>query len=173
MITRRALLPLVLGAAALAVGVPACKKPLPPQLSPQSAKVLNVDLAGIDLRVTFDAFNPNAYDLSVRRVTAHVVIDGKLDLGTVTADQPISLPAGKRILIEVPIQVRWNGASALGAVGAVKKVVPYEVDGTANVGGETLNLDVPFKLKGEITQQQLVNATLKSLPNIPGIAPPR
>lgn len=173
MISRRALLPCVLGAAALVLAMPACKKPQPPQLVPQSAKVMNVDVAGIDMRVTFDAFNPNAYDLSVRRVTAHVVIDGKLDLGTVSADQPISLPAGKRILVEVPIAVRWNGATALGALGAVKKVIPYEVDGTANVGGETLNLDVPFKLRGEITQQQLVNATLKSLPNIPGITPPR
>lgn len=171
MIDRRRILSLLCGASLLAIG--ACKKPQPPQLIPQSAKVTNVDLAGIDLRVTFDAYNPNTYDLSVRRVSAHVVLDGKFDLGTVTADQPISLPAGKRILIEVPLAVRWNGASALGGLGAVKKAVPYEVDGIANVGGETLNLDVPFKLKGEITQQQLVNATLKSLGNIPGLAPPR
>lgn len=172
-IRRRRLFSLLAGAALLGGGVPGCKKPEPPQLVPQSAKVMNVDLAGIDLRVTFDAYNPNSYDLSVRRVTGHVVLDGRFDLGTVTADQPISLPAQKRVLIEVPLVVRWNGASALGGLGAVKKAVPYEVDGTANVGGEKLNLDVPFKLRGEITQQQLLNATLKSLGNIPGLAPPR
>ncbi|MBS2015011.1 MAG: LEA type 2 family protein [Deltaproteobacteria bacterium] len=160
----------MLGVASVLAG---CKKPQPPQLTPKSAKVIAVDLAGIDLRVLFDAYNPNAYDLSVRRVSAHVVVDGKLDLGTVTADQPMSLPAGQRIALEVPLQVRWNGATALAAVGASRRSVPYEVDGIANVGGETLNLDVPFKMKGEITQQQLVNVTLKSLGNIPGLAPPR
>lgn len=156
-----------------ALALVACSKPQPPQLVPKSAKVTNVDLAGMDVRVTFDAWNPNGYDLSVRRVTAHVVLDGKFDLGTVTADQPISLPAGKRVLIEVPLQVRWNGAASLGALGTVKRAVPYSVDGTANVGGERLNLDVPFTIHGEVTQQQLVNAALKSIPNIPGLPTPR
>lgn len=173
MIRRRFLAGLLALAPAIALPLAGCKKPQPPTLIPQSAKVTNIDVAGIDMRVTFDAFNPNGYDLAVRKVSAHVVLDGKLDLGTVTADKPITLPAGQRILIEVPIQMRWNGAVGLGAIGALKKTVPYDVDGTANVGGETLNLDVPFKLKGEISQQQLVNATLKSLGNIPGLAPPR
>ena len=54
--------------------------------------------------------------------------------------------------------------------------MPYTVDGTATVGGERLNVDVPFKLSGTMTPEQLQGALMKSLqglPAIPGLTVPK
>lgn len=147
----------------------ACSKPLPPQLTPKEAKVTAIDPTGLDMRVKMEAFNPNGFALEVQSVVAHVIIDGTHDLGTVTASQPISLPASARTLIDVPLNVKWKGAVNLVTLASSKKPIPYAVDGTATVGGASLNVDVPFKLQGVITPEQLQQAGLKSLQAIPAL----
>ena len=155
--------------AAAGAGVGACSKPQPPQLTPQEAKVTAVDVSGFDMRVKMDAFNPNGFPLSVRSVTAHVVVDANQDLGTVTSTQPFTLAAHAHTIIDVPMTVKWKGIGGLAAIAAAKRPVPYVVDGTATVGGESLNVDVPFKLQGVLTSDQLQQAAVKSLQNIPGL----
>ncbi len=150
-------------------GPVACSKPQPPQLTPKEAKVTAVDLTGFDMRVKMEAFNPNGYDVSVRTVVAHVVVDGTHDLGTVTAAQPFNLPANARTVIDVPLSVKWKGAVNFASLATSKRPIPYAVDGTATVGGESLNVDVPFKLQGVITPEQLQQAGLKSLQAIPAL----
>lgn len=150
-------------------GAGACAKPQPPQLTPLEAKVTAVDIGGFDMRVKLEAFNPNGFDLSVRSVTAHVIVDGSQDLGMVTALQPFNLPANARTAIDVPMTVKWKSAGSLVAVAASKRPVPYSVDGTATIGGPRLNFDVPFKLMGTITPAQLQHAAVKSLQAIPGL----
>ncbi|MDB4933617.1 MAG: hypothetical protein JWP87_589 [Labilithrix sp.] len=159
----------LLSAAALVVTLAACSKPKAPQLVPQEAKVTSVDISGFDMRVKMDAFNPNGYPLSVRTVVAHVIVDGNQDLGTVTASQPIDLPANAHTIIDVPMSVKWKSVGSLAAIAAAKRPVPYTLDGTATVGGESLNVDVPFKMQGTITAEQLQQAGLKSLQGIPGL----
>jgi LEA14-like dessication related protein len=162
--------------ALFAVMLVACQKPLPPQLTPKEVKVTAVSLEGFDMRVKMDAFNPNGFELSVRSVVAHVVVDGTQDLGTVTATQPITLPPSAHTAIDVPMSVRWKGVGGLATIAAARKPVPYTVDGTATIGGERLNVDVPFKLEGVITPQQAAEAAAKSLgalglPALQGIVP--
>ena len=94
----------------------ACTKPQPPQLTPKEAKVTSVDITGFDMRVKMDAFNPNGFALSVRSVVAHVIVDGTQDLGTVTASQPINLPANAHTLIDVPMNVKWKGVGGLASI---------------------------------------------------------
>lgn len=180
-IGRRSALTLAVALVALVAPL-ACKKPLPPQLTPKEAKVTSVDLTGFDMRVKMEAFNPNGFDLSVRTVVAHVVVDGTDDLGTVTAAEPMSLPANARTLLDVPLNVKWKGAVNLATIAASKRPIPYTVDGTATVGGASLNVDVPFKLQGVLTPEQLQQAGLKSLqaipglkglPNLPNLVPPK
>ena len=167
-IGRRSALALVFALVALSAAG-ACSKPQPPQLTPKEAKVTSVDLTGFDMRVKMEAFNPNGFDLSVRSVVAHVVVDGTHDLGTVTSAQPINLPANARTLIEVPLNMKWKGAADFASIASSKRPIPYTVDGTATVGGASLNVDVPFKLQGVITAEQLQQAGLKSLQGIPGL----
>jgi LEA14-like dessication related protein len=167
--------------ALVAVALAACQKPAPPQLTPKEVKVTGASLEGLDLRVKMDAFNPNGFELAVRSVVAHIVIDGTQDLGTVTASQPIVLPANAHTLVDVPLSVKWKGVGGLATIAGARKPVPYTVDGTASVGGEHLNVDVPFKLQGVITPEQAAEAAARSigklglpgLQGLPGLLPPK
>lgn len=149
--------------------IAACSKPQPPQLTPKEAKITSVDIAGFDMRVKMEAFNPNSVELSVRTVVAHVIVDGTQDLGTVTSAQPFSLPPNVRTVIDVPLTVKWKSVGSLAQIAAAKRPVPYTVDGTATIGGESLNIDVPFKLQGTLTPEQLQSAVVKSLQGLPGL----
>ena len=182
--TRRPLLPsLFLAALALVlvslVTLVACSKPQPPQLRPVEAKVTAVDASGFDMIVKLNAFNPNDYELAVQSVVAHVIVAGNQDLGTVTASKPIALPANAQTVIDVPMNVKWKNAGSFAAIATSRKPVLYTIDGTATVGGKSLNVDIPFKMQGTITAEQLQQAGLKSLQAIPalqglpGLAPPK
>lgn len=159
----------VLVAASVVASTAACSRPKAPQLTPQEAQITSVDVNGFDMRVKIDAFNPNGFPLAVRTVSAHVIVDGTQDLGTVTALQPINLPANAHTILDVPMNVKWKGIGGLATIAASKRPVPYVLDGTASVGGESLNVDVPFKLQGVLTAEQLQQAAVKSLQNIPGL----
>jgi LEA14-like dessication related protein len=151
------------------VGALGCERPKAPVLTPQEATVTAVDLAGFDLRVKMDALNPNAFPLAVRAVTARVLLDGKQDLGTVTVAQPITLPPNGHTTIDVPMTVKWKGLAGLASLAGQRRPVPYQIDGTATVGGERLEVDVPFRLQGSITAETLQQAGLKSLQKVPGL----
>ena len=52
---------------------------------------------------------------------------------------------------------------ALAPLAASGKPVPYTFDGTAKMGSAKINFDVPFTVKGEITQAQAVQAGIRGL----------
>jgi LEA14-like dessication related protein len=160
-------------AAGCLVALIACSKPDPPVLTPKSARVTQVSLAGVDLMLDVEAMNPNAVELAIREVSGKVVLDGKYDLGIATVAAPIRLPAGARTEVAVPMALTWKDVSALATLAASSRAVPFTVDGTVNVGGERLNVDVPFHLTGTLTHDDLVKAAQRSLPGLPGLAVPR
>ncbi|MGK3996297.1 LEA type 2 family protein [Sorangium sp. So ce1024] len=157
--------------AAAAVTLVACSRPEPPTLKPEVAAVTAVTAQGIDLRVRIQAYNPNGIDLSMRSVKANVVLDGKYDVGTVTVPVPLKLTAKAWTPIQVPLSVKWQDLTGLAAMAAQGRGVPYQVNGTVAIGGETLNVDLPFQLAGTITHDQLLTAIGNSLPSLglPGL----
>jgi hypothetical protein len=142
----------------------ACSRPQPPTIAPERAVVTSIGPAGVGLSVELGVDNPNGIELSGRSVTAKVVLDGKYDLGTVSVPHPFKLAPRTRSHLVVPMSLKWADVSVLVALAAPNRPVPYDVDGTVNVGGDVLNADVPFHLSGAITHEQLVQATIHSLP---------
>lgn len=157
-----------LAALALALGALAgCAKPDPPVLKPERAKVTGVTLAGVTLAVDLDAYNPNPVGLSVRSVRAKVVLDGKTDLGEVTVPTKLELPAKQHTKVTSNLSLAWPGVSTLGSLAGSGKDIPYRVDGTVDLGGDTIHFDVPFHMDGVLTRQEIVDAGLRSLPGLP------
>jgi LEA14-like dessication related protein len=154
---------------AVAVAALGCSRPDPPTLTPEQAKVTRISPDGLDMEVRLEAYNPNSVDLSARSLKAKVTLDGKYHVGDVKSAAKVVLPAHKRTKLEVPLSVKWTDLSGLISLAASNRAVPYELDGTVEVGGDALSLDVPFKLRGMITHDELVRATMNSLPKIPGL----
>ena len=145
-----------------------CSKPAPPTLVPVSATVTEITPEGIGLSLALNATNPNGSDLGAQGVTAHVVLDRNVEMGTVTTSQPISLPAGKTTPLALPLAVKWGSLAALATLAQTTGDVPYAVDGTVTMGGTLLNVGVPFHLDGTVTHAQLVSATMRSIPGLEG-----
>ncbi|MFO0754950.1 MAG: LEA type 2 family protein [Byssovorax sp.] len=152
-----------------AVFAAACVRPDPPKLTPVSATLVSISPTSMDVSVELDAENPNSIDLSARSVSAKLTLDGRIDAGSVNVAVPIKLPARKTTRFSAPLSVKWRELTSVAMLVAQNRPVPYEVDGTVEVGGESLNVDLPFKIKGTVTHEQLVKAALGSLPKIPGL----
>jgi LEA14-like dessication related protein len=158
---RRATL-LLLGALALA----ACSKPKPPTLTPRAAQVTAVSATGVELGVELDAHNPNGFPLMCSQVTAAFELQDGTPLGSATSSEPFTLPADGDATIQAKLQVRFSSASALAPYALAAKPVPYRLRGSARVGGENLNVEVPFSLDGVLTPEQVIAAGLHGAANL-------
>jgi hypothetical protein len=144
----------------------ACSRPKPPTIVPERAVVTAVGPAGVEMSVELGVDNPNGVDLSARAVTANVVLDGRHRLRPVTVPNEFRLVARSRTRLVVPMSIPWEDVSTLIALATANRSIPYDLDGTVNLGGDLLHIDVPFHLTGVVTQEQLLQATLNSLPRL-------
>lgn len=143
--------------------VVACAKPQPPKVVPKAAQVTSVDAQGINLELTVEMTNPNGFTLAVQSITGRVVIGGQTDLGEVRVPHAVSLPPSTPVSVVVPMTIRWSGASILAASALRGEDLPFTVQGSVGVGGEKLNVDVPFSMSGVVTRAQLEKAAMNSL----------
>lgn len=147
----------------------ACQKPEPPHITPKEARVAAIGPQGLDLVIKVEATNPNRVTLSAQSFTAKARLDGRWDMGSVTVAKPIVLPPHTPTMIDVTMAVPWTDVKALTALAGARGPVPYVVDGSARIGGERINVDVPFSMSGTISREQVTNAVLKSIPTVPGL----
>ena len=148
----------------------ACQKPQAPQLTPREVVLTELTPTGASFRIKLAATNPNAFALSANSFRAHLVFDGgKVDAGTVNVATPFSLPAGATTEMDVPVTLNYSGLAALGVLATQKPTIPYVIDGTVNIGGEKLNVDVPYSVSGTVSQAQIAAASVKGLQNVPGL----
>jgi LEA14-like dessication related protein len=156
--------------ASLAVGLfIGCARPEAPTLTPTKVTVTAISPSGLNVMLDLAIDNPNKIDLAARQVAGRVTLDGRYDLGSFAVSQPFRLPARQRSELAVPFALAWKDIAGIAAVAltAGGRNVPYDVDGKVTVGGESLNVDLPFHLRGEVTHEQFVRATANSLPRFP------
>jgi hypothetical protein len=154
--------------ASLAAAIPlavACSKPAPPTLDVDRLAVTRIDLQGVALDATISATNSNSVDLTVNSVTSHLVLDKTHDVGTVTIAKAVTLPAGQKTSIDVPVTMTWTDVGSLAQLSSSAGAVPYAVDGSVELGGSLLHVAVPFHLEGSFTHQQIAAAMMSALPH--------
>jgi LEA14-like dessication related protein len=146
--------------------VVSCSKPEPPKITPRSIHVGAVTPTSIGLSLELDVENPNPFPLLVRTVDGTLKIGNGVELGSGQAQPAGSIPAHGSRTVPSDLSVKWTNVGALAPLATSPKPVPYVFEGTAKVGGEKLNLDIPFTIKGELTRQQILAAGLRGLGGI-------
>ncbi len=160
----------LLGVLAALVG--ACSRPQPPRLTPKHATISSVSPEALGVDLTLDATNPNAVDLPVRNVSGRVVIDKTIQVGATTVDQTVTLPANQTTEINLTLSIPWTDLVPLaGLATSDRRWIPYTLDGTVGLGGDLVNVRVPFKIEGNVSREQIMRAAVSALPAIPGIPP--
>lgn len=155
--------------AAAALTLVACSKPEPPTVRPISGRITSINGNGITVEAKLEAKNPNSFDIKVKSFNATIVLDDKINIGTVTSLHSITLPAEKKKQIDLPISVKWNDVGALAPLALSNRDVPYEASGTVKVAAGSVDLDLPFKVTGVVTHAQITQAVGKSIPHVPGL----
>jgi LEA14-like dessication related protein len=149
---------------ALAGSLTACKAPEPPTLEPKRAEVKQVALTGLDLELTIEVDNPNSIPLVARKVKARVKLDDRVDLGEVSVQTKLKIPANKRVSLVAPLSLSWADLRGVATLAATKAEIPFTVTGTAEIGTDDVSFDVPFQTKGSLTRDQLAKLGTGALP---------
>jgi LEA14-like dessication related protein len=144
-----------------AVLVVACSKPKPPQLTPRSAQLSAVLPDGVELALLIDAQNPNPFPIVASRVTGVFELPDGTELGRGESSEAFTLPSEGSAALSAKLKVRWNSLAALAPYAMAAKPLPYRLRGSARIGGERLNVDVPFSIDGQLTPEQVVSAGLR------------
>jgi len=150
--------------------VEACVRPKPPTITPKSAQVRAVDATGVTLMVTFDVVNPNRFPLMVHAVDGRFSVGGGagVELGKAHAEPASNIPAEGTSTVSSEIAVGWTNLPALTPFILSPAAVPYRFDGSATLGGESLNLNLPFTVSGELTRAQLISVGFRGLSSAAG-----
>lgn len=143
-----------------------CVSPRPPTLTPEVVSVAGVSAAGLELMVGLQVHNPNTFPITAREVQGTVWLADEHRLGTGRASPGQWIDAEGSARVQSELRIAWQDLSALRAFLG-RPVVPYRFDGKVTLGGEHLNVDLPFELEGQLTAQQLLGAGLRGLPSIP------
>ena len=139
----------------------ACSKPKPPELEPRSARVSAIKPESVELTLVLDAHNPNSFPVVANRVTASFELQDGSPLGRGESSEAFTIPAQGDAQISAKLDVRWNSVAALAPYALAAKPLPYRLRGSARLGGETVNLDVPFSIDGQLTPEQVIQAGLR------------
>lgn len=143
--------------------VAACSKPEPPKVTPKSARVSSIDARGLGLTVELDVYNPNRFPLVAKSVSGSLEVGSGVELGRARSEPQGSIPANGSSTVSSELLVSWTNAAALAPYALSNNPVPYTFKGIATIGGEKLNVDVPFTIKGELTRDQVVSIGLRGL----------
>lgn len=137
--------------------------PKMPQVNPRSAQVTQVAPSGLTLKVELEVYNPNSFPLVAHQVQGTVLLGNGAELGRGSARPPGSIPGKSTTLISTDLAVPWVNLTALAPFALSPAPVPYLFRGQATIGGESLNVTVPFELSGHLTREQLLAAGLRGL----------
>lgn len=108
-----------------------------------------------------DAHNPNAFPIVANRVSAIFELQDGTELGRGESSEAFSLPAQGDAALTAKLEIRWNSLSLLAPYALAAKPLPYRLRGTARLGSEHLNMDLPFTIDGQLTPDQVIQAGLR------------
>jgi LEA14-like dessication related protein len=158
----RRLSPAVLTFATVALA--ACSKPQPPTITTITPTAVMADQHGVTVGLQVGMHNPNRVAIPVKAVNAHLNLDDKLDLGDVQTSEAVTIPAGQDANVPVSIPIAWTDIGQMAVLAGSPHDVKYKASGTVTLGGDLVNVTVPFEATGTLKQQDIAQGTMKTVP---------
>lgn len=149
-------------AATLALGLALGCSPKMPTVTPQVARVMWVSPAGVRLAIEVDVHNPNSFPLMANAIEGVIEVGPGSTLGYGTAYPGGTIPAEGASRVITQVDVQWTNIAALTPFLMSPLPVPYVFKGNARIGGDDVNLSVPFEVNGQLTRAELIGAGLRA-----------
>ena len=146
----RRLRPLILLALAAcsAIAERAFSRPL---IAVRGVKVRSVGITGGSIEVSLHISNPNPYPLPVQRATYTFALADSTEIGRGESAAAFTLPAHDSTVVELPLDVSWQGLRAAARDAARDGTVDYRLTGSVTIDTPVGNPNVPFESAGRFT----------------------
>jgi LEA14-like dessication related protein len=140
----------------------ACARPEPPSVSPHVVRLSAVSATGLDFDVQLQVHNPNSFPIAAEAVHGTLYGARAQMLGQGSSQPRESIPGESTRLVASQVHIGWKNLVAVAPLLAAEHI-PYEFRGDVTLGGESINVTLPFTLSGELTRSQLLEAGWRGL----------
>jgi len=131
-----------------------------PTIAVRGVKLRSVGLGGGSLQVSLAISNPNPYPLPVHRATYSFVLADSTEVGRGESAAAFTVPAHDSTVVQLPLDVSWQGLRAAGRDAARDGTVDYRLAGTVTLDTPLGDPNVPFTAVGRFTAPP----SLRSIP---------
>ncbi len=139
-----------------------------PTMEVQNAQVTHVGPFGIGMNVMIKVYNPNSFDVMVRRVHAEATLAGRYTLPAADVQPNVWLPAKETTVVTAPATIPWPLVPGLLAATLGNEYVTYRVKGFADVSAtRAIGLQVnnqPLDEQGRVPRELVLRAARTSIP---------
>ena len=141
--------------------VTSCFKPKPVEIQPQSLQLSSIGPSGVNLALVLDVHNPNGFPITASAINAVIELSDGSELGQGSATPAFTIPAEGNAAVPAQLGMRWTNVALLAPYALGAKPMPYRVRGNARIGGQSLNVEVPFTISGQLTAEQVLQAGMR------------
>jgi LEA14-like dessication related protein len=156
-----ALLPVLVLAACGSLAERAFSRPV---ILVRGVKVKSVGITGGSIEVSLHITNPNPYPLPVQRALYSFALADSTEVGRGESAAAFTLPAHDSVVVQLPLEVSWQGLRAAARDAARDGTVDYRLKGTVTIDTPVGNPNVPFESVGRFTPPP---SLVRSLPTTP------
>jgi LEA14-like dessication related protein len=136
-----------------------CETTHPPEITAETVTTMKIGPEGADIDASLDTYNPNKSALTTTGFESKVTIGGKPDVARAVVSQALTLPAGQRVRLKLPIRVEWTDPAAIKALAEAKAPASYTVTGAVHFStGKGKDIQTPFKISGTMGADELGRA---------------
>lgn len=120
----------------------------PPSVALRNVAVESIGLAGGSLRVALLVRNPNFYPLTSAGMQYQVLVGDSVAIAAGVDTTHRHIGANDSTIVELPVQVSWQGLSAAGSAIAANGLVPYQLVGHITLDTPLGTHDIPVNQRG-------------------------
>jgi LEA14-like dessication related protein len=120
----------------------------PPTVALRNVRVDGVGLTGGSLRVALLVRNPNFYPLSTARMRYQLLVGDSVVIASGVDSTQRRVASHDSTVVELPVQVSWQGLSTAGRTIAASGLVPYQLVGVITLDTPVGTHDIPVNQRG-------------------------
>ena len=120
----------------------------PPTVALRNVVVDGIGLSGGSLRVALLVRNPNFYSLSTAGMRYQLLVGDSVTIATGVDTTHRRIGANDSTIVELPVQVSWQGLSAAGRGIAESGLVTYQLVGNITLDTPLGTHDIPVNQRG-------------------------
>ena len=120
----------------------------PPTVALRNVTVDGIGLTGGSLRVALLVRNPNFYPLTTAGMRYQVLVGDSVPIASGVDTTHRRVASNDSTIVELPVQVSWQGLSAAGRGIAANGLVLYQLVGTITLDTPVGTHDIPVNQRG-------------------------